>query len=114
VARGWSLLAQDAQKRGDSATERQAYDRVLQLQPEDVSALLGRARMRFASGDAAGALVDSRAAVRAAPSYAPAHYNLAVALVASGDPGGGKRELREALRLDPGFEPARQALQKLP
>lgn len=113
VARGWLLTAQEAARRGDVAAELQAYDRVLKLAPDHVLALLGRARLRFASRDVAGALEDSEAAVRAAPGYAPAHFNLAVALVATGQTSRAKQELQEALRLDPSFQPARDALDKL-
>lgn len=114
VARGWLLMALDAARQKDAARERQAYDRAVEADPENAQARLGRARMRFAAGDQAGALEDSRQAVLSAPNYAPGHYNLAVALAATGQPAEARREAQKALSLDPEFAPARQLLDRLP
>lgn len=113
VTRGWLLLAQFAARQKDPALELKAYDRALALEPENALARLGRAQLRFAAKNFTGALEDARVAVDSAPRYAPAHFNLAVALAATGDQSGARREAEKALQLDPAFEPARRLLQQL-
>jgi tetratricopeptide (TPR) repeat protein len=57
------IRAQARERRGDLAGALADFDRALQLKPDDVVALAGRADIRFRRLDFAGALADFRAAL---------------------------------------------------
>jgi Flp pilus assembly protein TadD len=52
-------------------------------------------------GDLEGAISQFRNAIRLSPSYAPAHYQLAVALSRKGDKAEAAEEFQKAAELDP-------------
>lgn len=51
--------------------------------------------------DVAGAIAAYKEAIRERPDYAPAHYNLALALQKAGDNASAQAQFAEAKRLDP-------------
>jgi Flp pilus assembly protein TadD len=57
------------------------------------------------AGDLDGAISQFRNAVRLSPSYAPAHYQLAVALSRKGDKKEAAGEFEKAAELDPKLKP---------
>jgi hypothetical protein len=81
-----------ALERNDAAAAAQAYETVLRRWPDNRLAMFGRANLRFASGDADGAIAAFRETVARHPDFADAWNNLAVALGRSGQP----REARAA------------------
>ena len=71
------------------------------------------ARMALRRGSLEDARGHAEAALRAAPTYGPAHEVLGEALAEQGDKAGARRELERALELDPGLESARERLKRL-
>jgi Flp pilus assembly protein TadD len=57
------------------------------------------------AGDVDGAISQFRNATRLAPTYAPAHYQLAVALSRKGEASEAGEEFRKAAELDPKLSP---------
>jgi len=57
-------------------------------------------------GDLDGAISQFRNAIRASPSYAPAHYQLATALSRKGEKTEAAEEFKKAAELDPKLNPA--------
>jgi Flp pilus assembly protein TadD len=53
------------------------------------------------AGDIDGAISQFRAAIQSVPAYAPAHYQLALALQRKGDKQGAAEEFGAAAELDP-------------
>jgi tetratricopeptide (TPR) repeat protein len=56
-------------------------------------------------GDLEGAIAQFRSAIQALPSYAPAHFQLGLALQRKGDKAESARELQKARELDPRLTP---------
>jgi Flp pilus assembly protein TadD len=52
------------------------------------------------AGDIEGAISQFRAAIQSVPTYAPAHYQLGLALQRKGDKEGAAQEFRAAKELD--------------
>jgi tetratricopeptide (TPR) repeat protein len=61
-------------------------------------------RRLLQAGDLDGALSQFRSAINSQPTYAPAHYQLALALKRKGDNAGAAAELQKAAELDPRFK----------
>ena len=57
------------------------------------------------AGDLDGAISQFRNAIKLSPSYAPAHYELAVALSRKGDKAGAEESFKRAAELDPKLKP---------
>jgi Flp pilus assembly protein TadD len=57
------------------------------------------------TGDLEGAISQFRAAIEAMPGYAPAHFQLGVALQRRGEKGEAAREFQKAAELDPHLTP---------
>ena len=53
------------------------------------------------AGDLEGALAQFQSAIHVSPQYAPAHFQLAVALQRKGDLAGARAEYKKASHLDP-------------
>jgi Flp pilus assembly protein TadD len=53
------------------------------------------------AGDIDGAISQFRSAIESVPGYAPAHYQLGLALQRKGDKQGAAREFKMAVELDP-------------
>ena len=58
-------------------------------------------RRLFNAGDLDGAISQFRSAIESVPGYAPAHYQLALALQRKGDKQGALQEFKTAADLDP-------------
>ncbi len=100
-------LAQAYQRAGCTADAKRETERGASLTAEQRS--LGRAmllvqsaRQHSGSGNRTASLSELREAVRTAPGYAEAHYQLALAIIESGgDRNEALRELRTVVNLDP-------------
>jgi Flp pilus assembly protein TadD len=57
------------------------------------------------AGDLQGALTQFRSALKMVPDYAPAHYQLAIALARTGERQAADAEFRKAAELDPRLKP---------
>jgi Flp pilus assembly protein TadD len=57
------------------------------------------------AGDLEGAISQFRSAINAMPSYAPAHFQLGLALQRRGEKNEAAREFRKAAELDPRLTP---------
>lgn len=57
------------------------------------------------AGDLEGAISQFQAAIRALPGYAPAHFQLGLALQRKGDKAESAREFQKARELDPRLNP---------
>jgi tetratricopeptide (TPR) repeat protein len=57
------------------------------------------------AGDIDGAISQFRAAIQSVPQYAPAHYQLGLALQRKGDKQGATEEFKAAVELDPRLKP---------
>jgi len=60
------------------------------------------------AGDLDGAISQFRAAIQSLPAYAPAHYQLGIALKRKGNKEESAKEFRQAYELDPHLKPAGQ------
>ena len=58
------------------------------------------------AGDLDGAISQFRNAIKLSPSYAPAHFELGVALSRKGDKAGAEESFKKAAELDPRLKPA--------
>ncbi|MBV8655130.1 MAG: tetratricopeptide repeat protein, partial [Candidatus Eremiobacteraeota bacterium] len=96
--------------RGDLRDARAAADRYVALAPESARALYSRGIVALQSGDAATARDDFGKLLHANPSYAVAHYDLALAEERLDRYDLAERELRSALALAPAYARARFAL----
>ncbi|HTA55318.1 MAG TPA: tetratricopeptide repeat protein [Candidatus Acidoferrales bacterium] len=89
---------------------RKVADRYMTLAPDSARALYSRGIVALQAGDAATARDDFGKLLHVNPSYAVAHYDLALAEERLGRYDAAERELRSALGLAPGYARARLAL----
>ena len=104
-----NLVAVDL-ARGDLREARAIADRYVALAPESARALYGRGLAALWSGDATTAQRDFGKLLHQNPSYAVAHYDLALAEERLDRYDAAERELRSALALAPAYARARFAL----
>jgi len=95
---------------GNVPAARAAADAFLAIAPDSARALYARGITALRSGDAPTALHDFRALSSADPSYAVAHYDIAIAEQQLGRYDDAERELRTAISLSTGYARARIAL----
>jgi Flp pilus assembly protein TadD len=62
-------------------------------------------RRLLTAGDIDGAISQFHSAIESAPTYAPAHYQLGLALDRKGDHDAAKKEFQRATELDPRLTP---------
>ena len=104
-------LAQLAEKSGDEAMLRFAWDRVVALDPFDAAAHTGAGRLALKGKDSAAAAREFKAALLTnAPDKAAAHCDLAEAYLMAGRPADAKKEALSALEIAPTFERAQDLL----
>jgi tetratricopeptide (TPR) repeat protein len=96
--------------RGDLPAARKAADALVALAPDSARALYARGLAALAAGDADTALADFRKLSLRNPSYAIAHYDLALAEIKLGRYADAERELRVALTLAPNYARAQLCL----
>jgi tetratricopeptide (TPR) repeat protein len=96
--------------RGDLPAARKAADALVALAPDSARALYARGLAALAAGDADSALADFRKLSLRNPSYAIAHYDLALAEIKLGRYADAERELRVALTLAPNYARAQLCL----
>ncbi len=96
--------------RGDLAEARRMANRYVTLAPDAARALYSRGIVALQGGDAATAREDFGKLLHANPSYAVAHYDLALAEERLDRYQAAERELRIALSLAPAYARARFAL----
>ena len=89
---------------------RKLNDEVLKVSPEDTEALLYRAQLQIAAGDASGATVALQTVIKSEPNNAAAHYQLGVAFQNSGDVANAKVEWLNAVRIRPDLLEAQRSL----
>lgn len=75
----WLLLGIYAERAGDSERAVAAYDRAIQVGPNDYRPFLNRGNVHFTEGEFAQAIGDYDAASHRAPKSADVFYNLALA-----------------------------------
>jgi tetratricopeptide (TPR) repeat protein len=95
---------------GNLPEARKIAERYVTLAPESARALYSRGIVALQSGDATTAREDFGKLLHANPSYAVAHYDLALAEERLGRYDAAERELRSALALAPTYARARFAL----
>ncbi|MGA8575331.1 MAG: tetratricopeptide repeat protein [Candidatus Cybelea sp.] len=96
--------------RGDLTEARRIANRYVTLAPDSARALYSRGIVALQNGDAATARDDFGKLLHGNPSYAVAHYDLALAEERLDRYQAAERELRTALSLAPGYARARFAL----
>jgi tetratricopeptide (TPR) repeat protein len=96
--------------RGDLREARAVADRFVALAPESARALYARGIVALRAADASTARDDFGKLLQSNPSYAVAHYDLALAEERLGRFDAAERELRIALSLAPGYARAEFAL----
>ena len=87
---------------GDWSSARSAFDRALDLDPDQPAVLLMRAEAAEALGDADGAMADLDAAIALDADLIPARVNRAVALFDRGDYAAALAEMDRIVAIDPG------------
>jgi tetratricopeptide (TPR) repeat protein len=97
----------------DPDTAREAYERVLALEPTHADALVNLGRLRHEGGDLDEARVLYERALVSRPEDSVAAFNLGVALEDLGEPGNAIRYYRRALRHDPRCADAHYNLARL-
>jgi len=103
-------LVATALEEGDLTGARVAADQFVRAAPDSARALYSRGIVALRAGDSTTALADFRKLLTSDPSYAVAHYDLAIAEQQHQDYGESERELRAALALAPAYTRARLAL----
>ena len=89
---------------------RKLNDEVLNASPKDTEALIYRANLQIAAGDASGATVALQTVIKSEPNNAAAHYQLGVAFQKSGDVENAKVEWLNAVRIRPDLLEAQRSL----
>ena len=84
----------------------QKYERVIELQPKNVNALLNRGTIAYEQGDLESAAEYFQRAVEIAPSNAVALFNLGSTLDDLGRLNEARQQLRLATRIDPDYADA--------
>ena len=97
-----SVLRQLGDNEG-SAAESRAGAEIAKRKTSEQAALFATnsGRRLFNAGDLDGAISQFRSAIESVPGYAPAHYQLALALQRKGDKQGALQEFKTAADLDP-------------
>ena len=83
-----------------------AYDRCVEVDPNNVDALLNCGTLLYEDGKFAKAAEYFRRAVAASPENSLAHFNLGSVLEDMGDLEAAQRHLRQALKIDPNYSDA--------
>ena len=111
AARKLALLAR---RLGDGQAASLAWSRIVVIDPFDAGAHTALGRIALERQDKALALREFRAALAAgAADPAPAHCDLAEALLVNGEPAEAKREVLAALEIAPTYERAQELLLKI-
>jgi tetratricopeptide (TPR) repeat protein len=103
-------LGMQALRRQDWTGAKQAFERGLEVAPQDASLRYWMATAMIASGDAAGAEREFRALLRAQPDFAKAHFSLGAILDQRGQKNDALREYEAAVRDAPNMPEARLRL----
>jgi tetratricopeptide (TPR) repeat protein len=107
-------LAVMARRSGDLSALALAYDRIVTVDPFDASAHTALGQIALDRRDAVLAIREFTAALAAGPAdVAPAHCDLAAALLLAGDRVAAKREVLAALELAPTYERAQELLLRI-
>jgi Tfp pilus assembly protein PilF len=93
--------AEDTLRRGNPEEAERMFDRLLQSDPDDLRARLGRATARSWRGDRSGARADYRSVLNADPEHLQAILGLAWDFAWGGLFDQSERTFRQALELDP-------------
>ena len=88
---------------------RQAYDEVIQQDPDNAAAQVGLAMVLHAKGESGRAEKSLRAVLDAHPDNQAAHYSLAIIHFSAGRVGEAKSEWQTAARLDPNSTTGRRS-----
>ncbi|MGA2723319.1 MAG: tetratricopeptide repeat protein [Bryobacteraceae bacterium] len=105
-----SLLVGVYMSRNEIPKANQVLSRVLEDNPKDIDALMGRARVELMAGQYAEAQKDLLPVLGLQPGLVSAHHMLAKVYQAQGAEGLYRQELEEALRRDPQYLGARLEL----
>ena len=107
-------LAQLARRLGDAQAAALAWNRIVVIDPFDAAAHTALGRIAVERKDAALALREFRAALAAGPADpAPAHCDLAEALLMNAQRADAKREVLAALEIAPTYERAQELLLRI-
>ncbi len=87
------------------AAARDAYEAALALDPDQPEARFNLANLVLENGDLELAVAELRRVLQAAPDFADAHYNLAVALERLGGRAAARVHLEQYLSLEPESAP---------
>jgi Flp pilus assembly protein TadD len=87
------------------ASAREAYEAALALDPDQPEARFNLANLVLENGDLELAVAELRRVLQAAPDFADAHYNLAVALERLGGRAAARVHLEQYLSLEPESAP---------
>jgi len=107
-------LAQLARRLGDAPAAALAWNRIVVIDPFDAAAHTALGRIAVDRKDTALALREFRAALAAGPADpAPAHCDLAEALLMNGQRADAKKEVLAALEIAPAYERAQELLLRI-
>jgi tetratricopeptide (TPR) repeat protein len=98
---------------GDRAEAYRLIADVLQKDPKQLDALVGKARLQLTDGKLDDASATAKMAINANPNSPQAHYVSGTILLARDQREDASTAFKEALRLNPAFAPAQVALAKL-
>jgi Flp pilus assembly protein TadD len=97
-----AVLRQMGDTEGAAAESRAGMELLKHLSSEQAATFATNSGRRLLNaGDLDGAISQFRAAIQALPGYAPAHYELGVALQRKGNKEESNREFQKASELDP-------------
>jgi tetratricopeptide (TPR) repeat protein len=77
------------------------YKRALAVKPGDPNVTTDMAIVQFYSGDVTGAIATAESVVKAAPTFAPVHFNMGVFFSVSGDNARAIKEYEAYIKLEP-------------
>ncbi len=96
----------ELQESGQNAAAVAAWGRVLQLQPDNATALCNLGGLLYGSGRFAEAADRLREAIRIKPDHAMAHCNLGNVMIKLGNNDAARKHLQQALKIKPDFHQA--------
>lgn len=106
----WALHGETSRLVGDMESARKSFDQAIALQPYNLAALLGSARVKLALGDKEGAEKRIVAAQRISPNHPTANYLMATLRYTNKDVAGAEESLQKVFKVAPNHLPSKQLM----